>query len=68
MRLFVIQIVQHGQLIHFLIRLGCVVVGLPLRVREVVISIPGRVKPNTLKMVVIAALLGAQGCGIKNYD
>ena len=29
--------------------------------REVVGSIPGRVKPKTLKLVVMASLLGAQG-------
>ena len=33
----------------------------PPRVREVVGPIPGRVKPNTLKMVVMKALLGALG-------
>ena len=31
------------------------------RVREVAGSIPGRVIPNTLKMVVMAALFGALG-------
>ena len=35
-----------------------------IQVREVVGSIKGRVIPNTLKMVLIASLLGAQGCGV----
>ena len=36
----------------------------PPRVRVVLGSIPGRVISNTLKMVVMAALLGIQGCGV----
>ena len=34
------------------------------RMREVAGSIPSQAIPKTLKMVVIAALLGAQGCGL----
>ena len=34
-------------------------------VREIVGSIPGRVIPNTSKIVVKAALLVAQGCGVR---
>ena len=37
------------------------VVERPLADREVVGSIPSRVIPKTLKMVVMASLLGAQG-------
>ena len=37
-----------------------VVVERPLAVREVGGSIPGRVKPKTLKLVVMASFLGAQ--------
>ena len=33
-------------------------------VREVLGSITGRVKPKTFKMVVMASLLGAHGCGV----
>ena len=33
-------------------------------VREIAGSIPGRIIPNTLKMVLIAALLDAQGFGV----
>ena len=42
-------------------RLDGVVVERPPRVWEVASSIPGSVKSKTLKMVVTAALLGAQG-------
>ena len=41
-------------------RIGGVVIELPPRVREVTDSIPGWVVPNTLKIVVMAAFLGAQ--------
>ena len=44
--------------------LGGVVVKCPPHLREVAGSIPGWSIPNTLKMVVMAALLGAQGCGV----
>ena len=36
----------------------------PPQVREEMGSIPGRVIPKTLKMVVVDALLGAQGCAV----
>ena len=45
-------------------KLGGVVVERPLRMRKVAGSIPCRVIPNTIHTVVMAALLGAQGCGI----
>ena len=45
-------------------RIGGVVVERPPRVREVAGSITGRVIPTTLKTVVMAALLVAQGCGV----
>ena len=44
-------------------RLGGVVVERASRVREVVGFIPGRVIPNTLKIIVMTALLDAQVCG-----
>ena len=44
-------------------RLGVVVVERPPRVREVAGSIPGRVLPKALRKVIMATLLGAQGCG-----
>ena len=50
--------------IRILNRHAGVFVERPPRVREVVGSIPGRVIPKTLKMVVMTALLGAQGCGV----
>ena len=45
-------------------RLGGVVVERPPRVWEVAGWIPGRVIPKTLKMEVMATILGAQGCGV----
>ena len=45
-------------------RLSGVVVERPPQEWEVASSIPGGVIPKTLKMVVVAALLGAQGCGV----
>ena len=39
-------------------------VDCPTLVLEVADLIPGRVIPKTLKMVVMAAILGPQGCGI----
>ena len=36
----------------------------PSLVLEITGSIPGRVIPKTLNIVVMAALLGAQGCGL----
>ena len=45
-------------------RLCGVVVVLPCREQEVRESIPGRVIPNNVKIVVMAALLGAQECGV----
>ena len=44
--------------------LGGEVVERPPRVREVTGSIPGWVIPKTIKMVVIAALLCAEGSGV----
>ena len=44
--------------------LGGVVVECPPQVQEVVGSIHGQVISKTFKMVVMAALLGTQGCGV----
>ena len=46
-------------------RLRGSVVERPLADREVGGSIPGRVRPKTLKLVVIASLLGAQGLRVR---
>ena len=43
---------------------GSVVIERPPREWEVAGSISNRVIPNTSKMVVVAALLGALGCGL----
>ena len=51
-------------LIKILNRHGGVVVERPFRLREVVGSILGWVILKTLKMVVMAAFLGTQGCGV----
>ena len=45
-------------------RLAGVVVERPPRVREVVVSMPVRVLPNTLKLVIMVALHGARGCRV----
>ena len=36
----------------------------PSAVREVAGSIPGRIIPKTFKMILMAAFLVAQGCGV----
>ena len=49
--------------------LGGVVVESRPRVQEVADLIPGRVIPKTLKIVVMAAILVAWGCGVSiTYD
>ena len=48
--------------------LGGVVVECLPRLRKVAGLITSRVIPNTLKLVVMAALLGVQGCGVRIYD
>ena len=45
-------------------QLGGAVVECPPRVSEVPDLIPGRVIPKTLKMIVMAAILGTRGYGI----
>ena len=45
-------------------RLGGILVECPPRVREVAGLIPGRAIPTTLTMIVMTALLGAQGCRV----
>ena len=44
---------------------GGVVVERPPRVSELAGSIPGRVIPKPFKKEVMAALIGAQGCGVR---
>ena len=55
--------VNDGQIVIIIDhRLGGVAVERPLR--EVAGSIPGRVIPNTLNIVVLAVFFGAQGCAV----